>query len=99
MLQTIREYAREQLAASGETKAIEDRHARYFLDLARHMREGSEGGDQVGWIARGALEEGDIWIVLERLLARRSRETSRPRRWACSFAAIFGSSGTSAENT
>ena len=34
MLETIRTYGREQLAQSGETDAIQARHAGYYLDLA-----------------------------------------------------------------
>jgi predicted ATPase len=34
MLETIREYAQEQLAASGEQAAAQERHAHYFLRLA-----------------------------------------------------------------
>src|SRR6185437_14059303 len=34
MLETIREYGREQLTATGETAAVRRRHADYYLTLA-----------------------------------------------------------------
>src|SRR5216684_260226 len=36
MLETVREYALERLADSGEVEAIEQRHAMYYLILAEH---------------------------------------------------------------
>jgi predicted ATPase/class 3 adenylate cyclase len=35
MLETIRQYGFEQLAAAGEADELQDRHARYFLDFAK----------------------------------------------------------------
>jgi predicted ATPase/class 3 adenylate cyclase len=37
MLETIREYARERLIESGEVQELEQKHARFFLDLAQRM--------------------------------------------------------------
>lgn len=39
MLETIREYAREQLSASGETNAIQERHCAYFAQFLRQREE------------------------------------------------------------
>src|SRR5690349_9016203 len=39
MLETIRAFARERLAASGEEPATRDRHAGYFRDLAERARD------------------------------------------------------------
>jgi predicted ATPase/DNA-binding CsgD family transcriptional regulator len=37
MLQTVREYALEQLEQAGEAVVVRDRHASYFRDLAEHF--------------------------------------------------------------
>jgi predicted ATPase/DNA-binding XRE family transcriptional regulator len=43
MLEVIREFAREQLVASGESAAAHDAHARWFLDYATAARIDFEG--------------------------------------------------------
>jgi predicted ATPase len=50
LLETIREYATEQLAASGEEATVQKRHAHYFLRLA----------EKVGPYWSSAV--GDIWL-------------------------------------
>ena len=42
-LQTLWQYARERLADSGETDEIQERHARWYLDLAEEGRPGLRG--------------------------------------------------------
>jgi predicted ATPase/DNA-binding SARP family transcriptional activator len=44
LLETVREYAREQLDASGETDAIRERHARFFAALAERAAPAIFGG-------------------------------------------------------
>ena len=43
MLETIREYGLEQLAASGEAEAIRRRHADFFLALAEALEPALQG--------------------------------------------------------
>jgi predicted ATPase/DNA-binding CsgD family transcriptional regulator len=52
MLESLREYAADQLARSGEAEATADRHAAYFADLSLHIerRVGTAG-------ERSAIEE------------------------------------------
>ena len=77
MLQTIGEYAREQLDAAGEANEIALRHARRYAELAQEIRDGIEGTDQIGSVERGIAEEGNIQAALDTLLAA-ARGTATP---------------------
>jgi predicted ATPase len=70
MLQSIGEYARERLEASGETREVALRHARRYSELAQTIRDGIEGTDQIGSLERGMAEEGNLQAALDALLAR-----------------------------
>jgi predicted ATPase len=52
MLETIREYAREQLEASGELATARDRCAVFFLALAEEAAQKLLGRDQLVWLER-----------------------------------------------
>ena len=54
MLETVREFALEQLDQEGERTASRERHAAYFLKLASLGAAGLEGGEQKRWVS--ALE-------------------------------------------
>ena len=73
MLQTIADYAREQLAAAGEADGIARRHARRYAEVAREIRDGIEGSAQLASVARGVVEEGNLQAALETLLAAAKR--------------------------
>jgi predicted ATPase len=45
MLETIREYAAEQLEQNGEAEVLAERHAQYFLALAEEAGRGAPDGD------------------------------------------------------
>jgi len=68
MLQTIGEFAREQLAAAGEADAIALRHARQYAERAREIRDGIEGTEQVSSVEGGIAEEGNLQAAIETLL-------------------------------
>ena len=64
MLETIREYALEQLRASGEYEQVRRRHAAYFLGLAGQA-DGELGGEgQARWLDRLEAEHGNLRAVL-----------------------------------
>jgi predicted ATPase len=69
MLQTIGEFARERLEASGEVSEIPLRHARRYAARAQEIRGGIEGADQVRSLERGIAEEGNLQAALDTLLA------------------------------
>jgi predicted ATPase/class 3 adenylate cyclase len=68
MLETIREYAREQLEAAGESDQIALRHAHHCAALARDVRDGIEGTTQQASIERGRADETNIEAALGKLL-------------------------------
>jgi predicted ATPase len=68
LLQTIGEYARERLAAAGEERELSRRHARRYAGLAREIRDGIEGTDQIPSLQRGVANEGNIEAALDTLL-------------------------------
>ena len=70
MLQTIREYALEELQAAAEAELTGHRHAAYFAEVAADIGRGIEGTDQVGSIERGVLEDPDLRAGLDFLLSR-----------------------------
>ena len=69
MLQTIGDFAREQLEESGEAAEIRSRHARRYAQVAREIRDGVEGTEQLAAIERGIREEENLQTALDTLLA------------------------------
>jgi predicted ATPase/DNA-binding XRE family transcriptional regulator len=64
MLETVREFARDRLAASMEADAISDTHGRYFLGLALEGRPRLEGPDQALWLERLEREHDNFRAAL-----------------------------------
>ncbi|MBK9114645.1 MAG: tetratricopeptide repeat protein [Betaproteobacteria bacterium] len=60
MLETVREYAREQLERAGELAATRDRQLRYFLVLAARARPELVGPRQREWLERLDAERENI---------------------------------------
>ena len=52
MLETIREFALEQLEASGDADTVRRRQARWLLDLAQRARPELRGPDHLNWFQR-----------------------------------------------
>jgi tetratricopeptide (TPR) repeat protein len=65
MLETIREYALEQLEAHGETAALRELHVRYFLVLVERAEPELQRAAAAGWIARLAAERDNLRVALE----------------------------------
>lgn len=65
MLETLREFGREQLRASGEQEAVQRRHASYFLALAEQAAARLESTGQVEWMNRMEQEHNNLRAALE----------------------------------
>ena len=52
MLETIRDYAREKLEASGELAGTAARHCEHFFGLSKQARDGITGPEQAEWSRR-----------------------------------------------
>jgi predicted ATPase len=69
LLDTIREFAAEQLAASGEREEIERRHTAAFLALAQAAAAELSGTNQRRWLGRLELDHDNIRAVIDRATA------------------------------
>jgi len=63
-LETIRQYAREQLIESGEEKNSRTRHMKYFLQLSEQAELALRGPAQIEWMARLIDERDNIRAAL-----------------------------------
>lgn len=64
MLETVREFAAEQLAAAGETAAAHAAHLRFFRRFGQSAQVGLRGADQLIWMARLEAEISNIRSAL-----------------------------------
>jgi tetratricopeptide (TPR) repeat protein len=64
MLETMREYGLDRLAAAGEEEAIRERHAAWCLDLAERASPELTGSDQERWLTTVGAEHGNLRAAL-----------------------------------
>ena len=64
MLETIREYGFEKLAAAQEAKAIQRAQAAYFLELAEQAEPELSGANQAAWLDRLQAEHDNFRAAL-----------------------------------
>jgi tetratricopeptide (TPR) repeat protein len=74
MLEVVREYALEQLEASGEADEARLAHARYFRRLAKEAEPKLRGAGDGEWAARLAREHDNLKAALSALLDREPEE-------------------------
>ena len=80
MLETIREYGLEMLAATGELQTTQAAHAHFFLALAEQAEPELQGPHQVGWVERLEQEHDNLRAALEWALGEVADEQTRERR-------------------
>ena len=76
MLETIRVYAAEKLAASGEEAAARAAHAAFVVDLVESAEPHLRGRDQLVWIERLRVETDEIVAALDRAVAAADADTA-----------------------
>ena len=64
MLETIREFGLEQLAASQEEEVLRGRHTRYFVDLAGQGEASNFGATEHSWSQRLLVERANLRAAL-----------------------------------
>jgi predicted ATPase/class 3 adenylate cyclase len=88
MLETIRAYARERLAASGQEAELRRRHALVVLDVAEVAALEMDKGVQAGVLARLAAEHDNVRAALE--WARDAHEDEVLLRLAAALSDFWG---------
>ncbi len=76
MLETIREYGLECLAASGEMQATRQAHAAYYLQLTEEAEQHLLGVEQVLWLDRLEREQDNVRAALSLLIESGELETA-----------------------
>jgi len=74
MLDTIREFAQQQLVLLGEAQAIQRRHADYYLEIAKQAGPALEGGELSDWHRRLEIEEENLRAALHWLMENNEME-------------------------
>lgn len=64
MLETVRQFAREELDRSNEGGDARERHLRFFLSLAEDGEAGLKGRDQKAWLERLEVEHENMLSAL-----------------------------------
>ncbi|WP_406266778.1 AAA family ATPase [Actinacidiphila glaucinigra] len=64
LLQTIRAYAAERLAETGESEALREAHAAYFLDLALTADPWLRRAEQLQWLRRLTADHDNLHAAL-----------------------------------
>lgn len=74
LLESLAEFARQQLAWHGEATEVGQRHAAYYRNLAQEISPGLRGAQQAALLARLDREHDNLMAALEWLLAAQEVE-------------------------
>jgi predicted ATPase/DNA-binding CsgD family transcriptional regulator len=78
MLETVRDFALEQLAATGEADEARRRHAAWFVAFGvRAEPHLLRGPDQPGWLERLSVEQANLRLALDWLVERSEADALR----------------------
>src|SRR6266700_3384476 len=80
MLQTLREYGLELLAATGELQTTQAAHAHFFLQLSEQAEPELQGPNQAVWLERLEQEHDNLRAALEWALEDVADEQAGERR-------------------
>ena len=87
MLETLRQFALEQLEQCGEAADVRRRHAAYFVALAEEAEEALMGSEQRAWQARLDDEHNNIQVTFDWLASAEARSVqARPEEAALRMA-------------
>ena len=81
MLETIREYGLEVLAAAGEIEITRQAHAMYFLDLAEKAEQSLQVHSKPMWLERLDREHDNLRAALRWSLETWQKSTDIIRKW------------------
>lgn len=76
MLETIREYGSERLAAAGESAHYRERHRRYFVELAKHIADDWCGPGQQQAVEQLTDERENLRAVMDHCAANQQYEAA-----------------------
>jgi predicted ATPase len=82
MLESIREYAGNRLAAHDDEGDVRRRHANFYLDLVHAAGEGLRGSSQAAALEQLDLEEDNIRVALRWFLERMEPNRAAAAGWA-----------------
>jgi predicted ATPase/DNA-binding SARP family transcriptional activator len=85
LLETIRQYAREKLLASGEAEAVRERHLECFLRLAEEAEPRLRGAEQLAWLDHVETEHDNLRTALAWSLERGKSESALRLAGALSY--------------
>jgi len=82
MLEPVRQYARERLEESGESRTVSHTHAAFFLALAERAYPELRGPNQVEWLNLLDQENGNLRATMSWALSTDDTETAARVGWA-----------------
>jgi predicted ATPase/DNA-binding SARP family transcriptional activator len=74
LLETVREFANEQLAGDSDADDVHDRHLSFMSSWAAELAARSEGPDSASWLALAVAEADNLRAAIRRLEARGDEE-------------------------